>query len=68
MFSLKLRFHLITIRVFRLCRAYVDVTTFKNDKTAKLHRQLIGMNTVNLSAIIKVIFALPTENICVSVK
>ena len=45
-------------------RAY-DVTTLKSKDSI---RQLLGINTVNLSIVCKLIFAFPPENICVSVK
>ena len=47
--------------------AHDDVTTFKKQDGGEI-RQLIGMNTVNLSVVCKLIFAFPPENICVSVK
>ena len=48
--------------------AYIDVTMFKKTRL-RLNRigQMIGMNTVNLSVVSKLIFAFQPENICVSV-
>ena len=48
---------------------YIDVNMFKKTRWRRdRFRQLIGMNTVNLNVVCKLIFAFPPENICESVK
>ena len=58
MFSLKLRFQIITFQSFYDMHydAYVDVTTYKQQDGGDRIQQLIGMNTVNLSIVYKLIF------------
>ena len=68
MFSLKLPFQYITFPAFRL-EAFADVMTFKKTRWGRGRiRQLISMSTVNLSVVSKLIFAFPSENICVGAK